>query len=436
MAHAVVVVGAGAAGMAAALALRERGMEPLLLEAEDRAGGKLGTETHRGFLVERAALGLVDRTGELAELCGKLGIAPHPASPAASLRFVERSGTVHVLPRGPGEALRTRLLSAREKLGLLGEPFRRPAPEGTTVAGFFAHRLGPGGRFVGDAIQTGIHAGDPDRLELRTAFPTLAALADAGRGSLVRGALAGRKGMEKKPRARLASFRDGMQELVDALSRRTVPQLRARLRAVRRAGTGYRLQVEAGGAAAEIDAERVVLAVPAPRAAEALDPFDGALSARLRELNAAPITLVHLAVQPQDVGPLHQGFGLLRPGRPVLGALFPAALWPERAPDGQALLSALIGGARHPQAGSLPDEELVQLVRDELRLPREPELLRIVRWTEAIPQYEPGHGARVAEIERLAAAHPGLLLTGAWYRGIGVLDCLRDGRKTAEQLMK
>jgi oxygen-dependent protoporphyrinogen oxidase len=120
----------------------------------------------------------------------------------------------------------------------------------------------------------------------------------------------------------------------------------------------------------------------------------------------------------------------------VLGALFPAALWPERAPGGLALLTALIGGARHPHAGALPDEELVRLVRDELRLPSQPELLRVVRWADAIPQYEPGHGARVAEIERLAAAHPRLLLTGAWYRGIGVLDCLLDGRKTAEQLMK
>jgi oxygen-dependent protoporphyrinogen oxidase len=434
MAHAVVVVGAGAAGMGAALALRERGMEVLLLEAADRAGGKLGTESARGFLLERAALGLLDRSGELAELCGKLGISPCPASPAASLRFVERGGTVHALPRGPGEALRTRLLSAREKLGLLGEPFRRAAPPNCTVAQFFAERLGPAGRFLGDAIQTGIHAGDPDRLELHTAFPTLAALAEAGRGSLVRGAVAGAKGKAKRPRPRLASFRGGMQELVDALSRRTVPRLRARLRAVRHAGREYRLQVEAGGTASEIDAGRVVLAVPAPDAAEVLEALDPALAARLRELNAAAISLVHLAVDPQHVAPLDQGFGLLRPGRPVLGALFPAALWPGRAPGGRTLLSALVGGARHPQAGSLPDGELVQLVREELRLPGPPELLRVVRWPQAIPQYEPGHGARVAEIERLTAVHPGLKLTGAWYRGVGVLDCLRDGRKTAESL--
>jgi protoporphyrinogen/coproporphyrinogen III oxidase len=434
MAHAVVVVGAGAAGMGAALALRERGLTPLLLEAEDRAGGKLGTESRRGFLLERAALGLLDRTGELAELCGKLGIAPQPASPAASLRFVERDGTIHALPRGPAEALRTRLLSAREKLALLGEPFRRAAPQGGTVAEFFAHRLGPGGRFLGDAIQTGVHAGDPDRLELRTAFPTLAAVAAAGGGSLIRGALAVRKGKPKVPRARLASFRGGMQELVDALSSRTLPQLRARLRAVRGGGRGYRLQVESGGSASEIEAERVLLAVPAPRAAEVLEGLDAPLAARLRELNAAAVSLVHLAVAPQDVAPLHQGFGLLRPGRPVLGALFPAALWPERAPGGQALLSALVGGARHPQASALSEDDLVQLVRDELRLPRQPELLRVVRWSEGIPQYEPGHGARVAEIERLTATHRGLKLTGAWYRGVGVLDCLRDGRKAAEQL--
>jgi oxygen-dependent protoporphyrinogen oxidase len=84
----------------------------------------------------------------------------------------------------------------------------------------------------------------------------------------------------------------------------------------------------------------------------------------------------------------------------------------------------------------MPDEAIVQLVRDELRLPGQVEPLRIVRWHQAIPQYEPGHAALVAELERLTAAHPGLALTGAWYRGVSVLDCLRDGRKTAELLGK
>jgi protoporphyrinogen/coproporphyrinogen III oxidase len=434
MGHAVVVVGAGAAGLSAALALREHGVEPLLIDAEDRAGGKLGTDSRRGFLMERAALGILDRSGELAELSNALGITPRPASPAASLRFLERNCTVYPLPRGLGEALRTRLLTMREKLALLGEPFRGPAPEGSSVADFFAYRLGTGGRFLGDAIQTGIHAGDPDRLELRTAFPTLYALAADGKGSLVRGAFARRRG--KKPHARLTSFAGGMQELVDSLARRTRPALKSRLVAIRAAAPGFRLQVESGGVATEIEAQRVVLATPAPRAADALRAMAPELAARLRELRAAPVSLVHLRVKPEDVAPLHRGFGLLRPGRPVLGALFPAALWPERAPEGQVLLSALVGGARHPDAAARSEGQLVQLVRDELHLRGAPEPLAIVRWSEAIPQYEPGHAARIAEIDRLTAAHPGLELAGAWYRGIGVLDCLRDGRRAAKSLMK
>src|SRR5262249_31787407 len=170
-----------------------------------------------------------------------------------------------------------------------------------------------------------------------------------------------------RPRAGLSSFRSGMQELVDALSRQTLPQLRARLRSVQRTQAGYRLHVEAGGRASEIDTGRLILAVPAPRAAEVLEGLDGEVARPPPQPKAAPSSLVHLAVDPADVAPLHQGFGLLRPGRPVLGALFPAALWPERAPGGRALLSALVGGARHPQASALPDEDLVQLVRAELR---------------------------------------------------------------------
>ena len=428
----VVIAGAGAAGLSAALALQERGLQPILIEASDRAGGKLGTDSVRGFLLERAAVGLLDRTGELSTLCGKLGLEPLPASPAASERWLERDGVVHQLPRGPSGLLRTRLFSTREKLGLLAEPLRGRAPADATVGGFFAHRLGPAGAFLGDALQTGVHAGDPDRLEMRTAFPALAEMEERY-GGLVRGALAARRGRG----ARLSSFRGGMQDLIDALARRSPPNHRARLLALRRRPEGgYSLQIEGEGILTELPADRVLLALPAPEAARALESLDPPLAARLRELTAAPVTLVHLSIAAGDVGPIHRGFGLLRPGKPVLGALFPAALWPGRAPEGRVLLSALVGGARHPEPAALPDAELVQLVRNELRLPRMPELLAVVRWPQAIPQYRPGHAARIAEIQRLLSAYEGLALSGAWYRGVSVLDCLRDGRNAAELLAK
>jgi oxygen-dependent protoporphyrinogen oxidase len=126
---------------------------------------------------------------------------------------------------------------------------------------------------------------------------------------------------------------------------------------------------------------------------------------------------------------------MLRPGRPVVGALFPAALWPDRAPRGRVLLTAVVGGARHPAHAQLADEQLRELTRAELHLPRLPDLVGVVRWPEAIPQYEPGHRARIAAIEARLSAHAGLELAGSWYHGVSVLDCLRDGRRAAERLL-
>ena len=78
-----VVAGAGAAGLSAAYELRRRGANPVVVEAADRAGGKLGTDEHDGFLTERSALALLDRTGELERLCGELGLSRVYASSAA-----------------------------------------------------------------------------------------------------------------------------------------------------------------------------------------------------------------------------------------------------------------------------------------------------------------------------------------------------------------
>jgi oxygen-dependent protoporphyrinogen oxidase len=152
------------------------------------------------------------------------------------------------------------------------------------------------------------------------------------------------------------------------------------------------------------------------------------------------VTSVHLGVRLQDVEGDLRGFGLLSPGRPVLGTLMPSSLWPARAPEGHVLLTTLTGGARHPEVAALPDDDLVALVREELALTvklkptARPALVRVVRWPQAVPQYELGHRARVAAIEELTARHPGLALTGAWYRGVSVLDCLRDGKVQAERL--
>ena len=391
------MLGAGAAGLAAGLALLDGGADVTVLEAAPRAGGKLGSLRKNGFLLESAAIGLLDRHGDLAPLCTRLGLELLPARPGT--RFVERGGVVRRL--GP------RVFTPRELLGALKLPFTRRTPGPTeTVLEYFQRRAGRAGAFVADAIQTGVYAGDPERLEMASAFPSLG----------------------KRALLPLSSFAGGLQDLVDAFARALGPtlRLRARVREVRpapgvgAAGPGFTLALDEG----DLRADRIVCALPAPDAA-ALFP---ALAPLFSTLEAAPLALVHFGID----GPGPQSFGLLAPGQPVAGLLFPCALWPGRAPAGSALVTAIVGGSRHPAAAALPDDALASLARGHLSRTLRIEAgapLHIERWPRAIPQPLPGHAQRLDALER--ALPKGVLLAGAWYRGVSVLDCLRQGRRAA-----
>jgi phytoene dehydrogenase-like protein len=49
----VIIIGAGLSGLSCALALRERGLEPLVVEASDGVGGRIRTDHREGFLLDR-----------------------------------------------------------------------------------------------------------------------------------------------------------------------------------------------------------------------------------------------------------------------------------------------------------------------------------------------------------------------------------------------
>jgi oxygen-dependent protoporphyrinogen oxidase len=437
----VLVVGAGISGLSAAWALKRRGVPVTVLEAEPRAGGQIRSIHRDGFVLETGPNGYLDREGHVARLAETLGIGDRlrPLSEAGNRRALFIRSRLRELPTSPPAFLRSDVVPWWAKFRLMLEPFTRRGRPGVdeSLAQF-------GRRHVGqhvtdhliDAVQTGIFAGDGKRLSVRSGFPRLWRMEQSHR-SLVLAAAAMRKA-GGAPAPRMGSFEGGLQTLTDALADALGSDLRTgiRVRGLARAGGRWKASHDGGSETSD----HVLLTVPAWTAAQLLAPLDASLGATLDAIRYVPVTVVHFGWAPA-LAPQPEGFGVLVPPierRRVLGVLFISSAYPFRARPGSTLLTTLVGGAHSPEVAALDDGALVDLVRAEQRamlgIERAPDLVEIVRWPRAIPQYEVGHQARLDSLTAMLRGFPGLVLGGNSLHGPGVADCVREGLALAEQL--
>ena len=458
----IAIVGAGISGLATAhylvrlLSQAGKSAEMVILEAEKVPGGKMRTIVEDGFRMEWGPNGFLTNKPYSLELVRELGIEDRLArsSDLARKRFIYSGGTMHRLPETPQAFFLSNLLSLRGRLRICGEPFAHGPPEDVdeSLGDFARRRLGEEAlEKLIDPMVTGIFAGDPDRMSLASCFPVIRDL-ERRYGGLVKGMVSlareRRKAGEKRemsagPGGVLTSFDDGVQTLIDVLSERLADGLHLGVsveQAQRRDGKLI-LSLLEDGRRGEIDADGVVFAIPAYATAEIVRPLDPTLSDALVAIPYSPISVVALGYDRATLGHPLDGFGFLIPRRErrrILGALWDSSVFANRAPEGKALIRAMVGGVRRPDLASLPSEELVALTRSELTsimgIKAEPVLARAFFHEKGIPQYLVGHGKVLDRIEGRLAGHPGVFVNSNAYRGIALNDCVLQSRLTAERI--
>ena len=443
----VAVVGGGVSGLAAAYELQVRGVRHVLLEGSARIGGVIRTDRVDGFTIDGGpdAL-LIEKTAGI-ELCRELGLGDRlvPTLPPRTA-FIVRAGRLHPLPRHSvlGIPTRlwplasTRLLSAagRARMALdLIRPGR--APDGgadESIASFFARRFGREAvDYIAEPLLAGIHAGHVDRLSIRALFPRLAE-AEHTHGSVMR-ALAARRRARRAPGGPFRSLPGGVGELADALAGALAPGVIRIGDGVRelRGPAPYRLLLSGGET---VSAGQVVLAVPAHIAAELVRPLDPELAELCGGIPHTSTATVTLGYPRGAIRHDLRGTGFVVPrierGLSVMAGTWVSSKWPDRAPPGQALLRGFVGGARDTAALDRSDAELIDAVHRDLAhlldIEGRPSLARVYRWPRLNPQYEVGHLERLAAIDARLARLPGLRLIGAGFRGVGIPDCIHQGR--------
>jgi len=434
----VAVIGGGISGLTTGYLLKKKGIDVVVFEASDRVGGNVQTIQKDGYTLEQGPNSLL-RSPRLIDLIRKLGIEDLvlEANPAAKKRYILWHGKLEAM--GPRSFING-YFSPKTLFALAREPFiRSKSPEHESVAEFVSRRIGP--EFLDKAIDpfvSGVYAGDPADLSMRSAFPKLYEM-ERDFGSLIMGSI--RRNVERPDPnfPRTFSFRGGLKTLMEKLAVEIGDGVRTST-AVGKIENSDNGKFSINGEA--FDA--VVISTPAWIASELIKDRDGELAPTLAKVNYPQVAVAVTAFKSENIGKTLDGFGFLIPSkekRPILGTLFHSAVFPERAPKGHQLLMTFIGGVRdNGNLDRLSDDDIRSLVSGQLRelldVKGEPEFFELKRWKRAIPQYRVGYEKVTAACAEFEKRNPGLFFCSNFYRGISMGDCVKNAYQTTDDVEK
>jgi protoporphyrinogen/coproporphyrinogen III oxidase len=461
---AVAIVGGGISGLAAAFFLRDQGLAVTVLEGLPRIGGKLTVSEVAGIAVDEGAEALLARRSEGTDLIGAVGLAGRLEVPGTTAAGIWTRGRLRPLPRRQlmgvpadmGELAGSGILSpagmARARDDLRLPPTARDGD--VPVASFVGARFGQElvDRLV-DPLLGGVYAGRSDELSYEATLGGLAqasrqhrSLADAA-ASLLPGpgthsglpvftTLAG--GLGTLPAAVAAG--SGAAVRTGAMTRELT---RA---AETETGGRWRLTVGPARAPEALEADAVILAVPARPASRLLAGVPGAAPAAtaLGEIGYASMAIVTLAYRSGAFGRRPEGSGYLVPAvdrRPVKAVTFSTVKWPHLMAGGTGMdiVRCSVGRLGEEALLQRDDAELAELAVADLAAATgvrgAPADVRVSRWGGGLPQYTVGHLDRVARIRAAVAALPGLAVCGAAYDGVGIPACIASARLAADQVV-
>src|SRR5512139_3210212 len=268
----VIIIGGGIAGLAAAVHLKAgakahgKAVDVLLLERNQRIGGKILTERHGDYLVEAGPDSFLPEKVWTVNLAKHLGIDPQmlPSNDQFKGTFIYSRKRLHSLPEGVmlmvptsfWPMAKSNLISWPGKLRMGMEVFipRRRSQDDESLGSFVTRRLGKEClNKIAEPLVAGIHTSNPDNMSVLATFPRFVQMEQKS-GSLILGMLSA---LRSRPHATLSgppqkpgqprmtyfmSFKKGMQTLSDAcvsfIGRDSI-RTGAGVRAIERRNTGY-----------------------------------------------------------------------------------------------------------------------------------------------------------------------------------------------------
>lgn len=372
----VTIVGAGFAGLTAALMLARKGYQVLVFEQENHPGGMLTTEQVGSFTVENAANSLVVSPA-MSRLCADIGVRLHTAAKGRSGKYIVRDRQAKPFPP-------LSYLELLEAFAIFLRTFLAQddpdASLGSWVEKHFGKKIL---EYVIAPAITGVFACSPSELSMRALFK------EYGSGRLIG------KG-----------FARGIQRIFSAGRNNTMPHgaivdggMRALVEAIYDKLLCFpNVKIQLGVECSELPSSgNIILCVPAYKAAELISPACSVSGQMLSSIKYSPLISASVIIPEACLGDRPSGTGILFPEkeqRGVLGILFSSSTYPQVAggDNSHILLRAFLGGTQNAQILDSTHDEIKRTVLSEIKhlwgLKDSSACEWLIRyWPRAIPVY-------------------------------------------------
>jgi len=432
------IIGAGISGLAHAWELKRKDQPCVVFEKEAQPGGVIRSHCIDKYVAEEGSHSIQVTSQAVEDFIDSIpGLQSSvvEANPDANNRFIVRDGNLHTVPLKPMAIYKSKLWSFKGKWRALKEWFMKPSAADSTesVADFTRRRLGDELYNYGvNPMVAGIHAGDPENLSLRHAFPKLYAM-EQEQGGILRGIKHAKK--NRQYNERILSFKKGMAELPEKIASALGDSLHtsAKISAIRSSDEGWAVTWSDPEDNAYTDSfEQLILAVPAHQLLNL--PFEPSIRDRMiefRTIEYAPVSVLSMGFKRLEIQHPLDGFGFLVPEcerLKILGVLFPSSTFPKRAYEDEVMLTAFFGGMRNPEIAEKDTETLKTIVMPELEkllgLRDQPTFLHHKYWKKAIPQYTLDYDEYLTKMEEVEQDYPGLKLVGNYRTGVSITACI------------
>lgn len=455
------IIGGGITGLTAAFyvnkTIREQKL-PLsvsLMESSERLGGKIKTERTNGFVIEQGPDSFLARKKSAAQLVKDVGLEEELVRNRTGQSYVLNDGQLYEIPKGTSMGIPTTvsaftstdLFSPTAKLRTALDLVipRSGRSDDPSVGNFFKRRLGTQtvDRLI-EPLLSGIYAGDLDKLSLKATFPQFYKVEQNARSLMLgmRRVRSKQQPQAEKPKGQFLTLQNGLESLVEEIENQ-LPEGSVRkycaVDQIEKTEKGYTLHLNNGET---IEADAVISAVPHQMAADFLpnEPF-------LQPLGGAKSTTVATIAMTFPANRVRldrdgTGFVVSRTaGFTITACTWTHKKWPHTTPEGKVLLRCYVGKPGDEDIVEKTDEAMTNIVLQDLKrvteIDGEPEFVLIKRWRKAMPQYIVGHLKWLENLRKQTALHfPGLFFAGASYEGVGIPDCIEQGKEAGQSVIQ